>query len=61
MRDCHYRIKKWLLPAGATLGQRNVAHPALVNKEKVCLPLLHITLGLMKIFVQAKDFLSRNK
>ena len=37
-RDCHYRIKNWLLRAETTAGQKNVAHPDLGGKSKIYLP-----------------------
>ena len=38
-----------------TAGQKNVAHTALVDKSKIYVPPLYITLGLMIIFVKAMD------
>jgi len=54
-RDCHYTIKKWSLPSETTSSQKNVAHPALEDKSKICLGLLLIKLGLIKISVKAMD------
>jgi hypothetical protein len=48
-------MKKWPLHSETTPGQKNVAHPALVDKLKIYLPPLHIKLGLIKIFVKAMD------
>jgi hypothetical protein len=39
----------------AAPGQKNVAHPALVDRSKIYLLPLHIKLGLIKIFVKTKD------
>jgi hypothetical protein len=36
-------------------GQKNVAHTALVDKSKIYVPPLCITLGLIKIFVKVMD------
>ena len=36
-----------------TAGQKNVAHTALVDKSKIYVPPLYITLGLIEIFVKA--------
>jgi hypothetical protein len=47
--------EKWPLPPETTVGQKNVPHPALVGKQKFCLPPLHIKLGLIEIFVQVID------
>jgi len=38
-----------------TPGQKNMAHRALGNKPKICLPPLHIKLHLIKISVKAMD------
>jgi hypothetical protein len=38
-----------------TPGEKNVISPPLVILEKICLPLLHIKLGLMKNFVKGMD------
>jgi len=37
------------------LGQKNVAHRALVDKMKIFLPPLHLKLGLIKIFVKVMN------
>lgn len=37
------------------VGQRNVINEALVSRDKIILPPLHIKLGLMKQFVKALD------
>jgi hypothetical protein len=55
VRDCQYRIKKWLLRSETTVGQKNVAHPALGDKSKIYLSPPHIKLGLIKISVKAMD------
>jgi hypothetical protein len=54
-RDRHYHVKQWPLRGETILGQKNVAHRNLVNKTKVYLPLHHIQLGLIKIFVQTMN------
>jgi len=53
VRDRHYHIQHWPLREEKILGQKNVAHRALVEKTKIYLPPLHIKFGLLKIFVKA--------
>jgi hypothetical protein len=53
-RECHYRTKKWPLCSEVTPGQKNVAHPALMDNSNTYLP-HHIKLGLIKISVKAMD------
>jgi len=48
-RDRNYHVKQWALWGEKILGQKTVAHWALVNKMKIYLPPLHIKLWLMKI------------
>jgi hypothetical protein len=38
--------------------QKNVAHPTLVDRSKIYLPLLHVKTGLIKMFVKTMDMLS---
>jgi hypothetical protein len=45
---------KWPLCSG-TSGQKDVAHPALVNKLEGFIPLLHINLAFINIFVKSTD------
>ena len=59
MRDCHYRIKKWPLHSQTTPGQKNVALPALGDKSKISLSLLHIKLDLTEISVKAVEKYSK--
>jgi len=47
--------KKWPLRSETAPGQKNVAHPALVDKLKIYLSPLHIKLGLIKISEKAMD------
>jgi hypothetical protein len=47
--------KKWLLRSDTPPGQKNVAHPALVDKSRIYLPPLNIKLRLIKIFLKAMD------
>jgi len=54
VRDCHYRIKK-KDQSETTTGQKNAAHPALGEKAKICLPPLHMKLGLIKVSVKVMD------
>jgi hypothetical protein len=51
----HYVAKKWPLRQQMVAGTQNVAHTPLVQREKVLLPPLHITLGLIKQFIKALD------
>ena len=39
----------------AAPGQKNVAHPALVDRSKIYLPPLHVKIGLIKMFVKTMD------
>jgi hypothetical protein len=48
-------LKKWPLRSETTLGHKNVAHPALVDKSKIYLPQLNIKLRLIKVFVKSMD------
>jgi len=52
-RDCLYSIKIWPLHSETTAGQKNMAHPILVDKPENYLPPLHIKHGLIKVFVKA--------
>ena len=52
MKDRHYCERQWPLRGETILGQKNVAHRALVDKMKICLPPLHLKLVLIKIFVK---------
>ena len=38
-----------------TLDQKNETHPAVGDKSKICLPALHIKIGLKKISVKLMD------
>jgi hypothetical protein len=48
-------IKVWPLRSETPPGQKNVAHPPVVDKSNIHLPPLHIKLALIKIFVKAID------
>jgi hypothetical protein len=52
----HFKIKNWPARDRHVVGKHNVKYKALVDKEKIYLPPLHIKLGLMKNFVKALDF-----
>ena len=54
-RSKHYIQREWPHRSELTPGQYNVAHEALVDRQKILLPPLHIKLGLMKNFVKALD------
>jgi hypothetical protein len=54
-RLSHYVVKQWPKRKQHIPGQKNIIHPALVDREKKCLPPLHIKLGLMKNFVKAMN------
>ena len=49
------RLKKKKSHSESTPGQKNVALLALGDKSKICLPPLHIKVGLLKISVKAMD------
>jgi len=55
VRDRHYYEKQWTLRGETILGQKNIAHRALVDKLKIYLPPLHLKLGLIKIFVKVMN------
>jgi hypothetical protein len=44
-------LKKWPLCSETTPGKKNVAHPALGDKSKICLPPPHIERDLIKMCV----------
>lgn len=52
-RDHHYQRNSWPQRTSSSIGVNNVINNALVNKENIILPPLHIKLGLMKNFVKA--------
>jgi hypothetical protein len=49
--DLHHRKKKWSLRP-ETSGPKKVIRPVVVEKSKICLPTLHIKIGLIKIIVK---------
>lgn len=51
----HYTTREWPARESLTPGAYNVLHEALVPREKILLPPLHIKLGLVKQFVTALD------
>jgi hypothetical protein len=51
--DLHYKRKIWPIRDELVPGEHNVIHPALVERDKVLLPPLHIKLGLAKQYVKA--------
>lgn len=52
-RQDHYVRKDWPDRVNFTLGQDNVKNKALVPKDNIILPPLHIKLGLFKNFIKA--------
>jgi hypothetical protein len=55
----HYVNKLWPKQTSLTAGEKNIVSPPLVLPEKICLPPLHIKLGLMKNFVKGLDKTNR--
>jgi hypothetical protein len=51
--DQHYNKKEWPVRDELVPGRHNVIHPAIIERENVLLPPLHIKLGLVKQFVKA--------
>ena len=51
----HWSKSEWPSRESLTPGYRNILQPALVDRFTVILPPLHIRLGLMKQFVQARN------
>jgi hypothetical protein len=54
-RDQHYKKTVWPHRAALEIGENNVVNEALVDRNKILLPPLHIKLGLFKQFVKALD------
>jgi hypothetical protein len=54
-RKTHFDKKQWPKRKNLTPGKKNVTCKPLVDPKKVCLPPLHIKLGLMENFVKAMD------
>lgn len=54
-RQEHYVRKNWPPRTEHKVGEDNIKFKALIDKEDVILPPLHIKLGLMKNFVKALD------
>lgn len=54
-RSDHYTKRTWPSRKQIVVGSDNIAHEALVEKENIILPPLHIKLGLFKNFVKALD------
>ena len=52
-RDKHWEQKLWPVRKSLTVGEKNIIHQPLVEREKIILPPLHIKLGLIKQFVKA--------
>ena len=52
-RKSHYTRKDWPMRHNYMMGQKNVKEISLVNPKNVCLPSLHIKLGLFKNFAKA--------
>ena len=55
-RADHYIKWEWSKRKSLEPGVKNVIHVALVERNKILLPLLHVKLGLMKNFVKAIDW-----
>jgi len=55
----HYVNKLWPKRTSPTPGEKNVVIPPLVLPEKICLPPLHIKLGLMRNYVKSMDKIGR--
>jgi len=55
VRECHCRIRQKSLHSETTPGRKNLACPALGDKSNNYMPLLHIKLGLIEIFVKVID------
>lgn len=49
----HYHRREWPVRSELTPGTHNVLNNALVQREKILLPSLHIKLGLVKQFIKA--------
>lgn len=54
-RNHHWTRKEWPTREQLVPGKQNVIYPALVNRNRIILPPLHIKLGIMKQFVKALD------
>ena len=52
-RDRHCHVKQWPHRGEMILGQKNVAHRALVDRTKMYVPPFHTNVGSIKIFVKA--------
>ena len=52
-KDRHWIQKEWQVRESLQVGQNNIIHEPLVEREKIVFPPLHIKLGLMKQFVKA--------
>ncbi|GBN18851.1 hypothetical protein AVEN_188288-1 [Araneus ventricosus] len=54
-RSQHWIKREWPVREKLKIGSKNVIEEALVDREKILLPQLHIKLGLIKKFVKALD------
>lgn len=52
-REKHWTQKNWPVRKSLNVGDPNILHEALVDREKIIFPPLHIKLGLIKQFVKA--------
>lgn len=52
-KEKHWEQRIWPERESLTVGQQNIIHESLVEREKIVFPPLHIKLGLMKQFVKA--------
>jgi hypothetical protein len=52
-RISHYKVKDWPQRKSYVKGQMNIKEEPLVDPNNICLPPLHIKLGLIKVFVKA--------
>ena len=50
-----FAVTSWPLRTSYVVGYQNVQHEALISLDKICLPLLHVKLGIFKNFLKALD------
>ena len=58
-RELHYKDTQWPMRTDFSIGTHNVQKPALVSREKILMPSLHLKLGLIKQFI--KTLVKRNE
>jgi hypothetical protein len=54
-KDKHYKIKYWPMRENSDPGEKCFRNQPLFDKDKILLPPLHISLGLMKSFVKVAN------